>query len=76
MSITAERRTTLIIVVVSMLLSSLTLALLAWADALEVWHDGTQVHLPPHLGAQLVFAVRPGDPVTVRGLKAREIPMV
>src|SRR6516162_1045450 len=33
-----ERRTTLIIVVVSMLLSSLTLALLAWADALEVWH--------------------------------------
>ena len=33
-----ERRTTLIIVVVSMVLSSLTLALLAWTDALEVWH--------------------------------------
>jgi len=33
-----ERRTTLIIVVVSMVLSSLALALLAWADALEVWH--------------------------------------
>jgi len=33
-----ERRTTLIIVVVSMVLSSLALALLAWADGLEVWH--------------------------------------
>jgi MFS family permease len=33
-----ERRTALIVVVVSMLLSSLTLALLAWAHALEVWH--------------------------------------
>ncbi|HJU20543.1 MAG TPA: hypothetical protein VJ770_29175 [Stellaceae bacterium] len=32
--------------------------------------DGTEVHLPPHLGAQLVFSVKPGDPVTVRGLKA------
>jgi MFS family permease len=33
-----ERRTALIIVVVSMLLSSLTLALLAWTDELAVWH--------------------------------------
>ncbi|MBO0738290.1 MAG: MFS transporter [Alphaproteobacteria bacterium] len=33
-----ERRTALIIVVISMLLSSLTLALLAWLDALAVWH--------------------------------------
>jgi hypothetical protein len=38
--------------------------------------DGTEVHLPPHLGAQLVAAVKPGDQVTVRGLKAREIAMV
>jgi len=38
--------------------------------------DGTEVHLPPHLGAQLVFAVKPGDQVTVRGLKARDVPMV
>lgn len=38
--------------------------------------DGTEVHLPPHLGAQLVFAVKPGDPVTVRGLRARDVPMV
>jgi MFS family permease len=33
-----ERRTALILVVVSMLLSSLVLALLAWSNALEVWH--------------------------------------
>jgi MFS family permease len=33
-----ERRIALIIVVVSMLLSSLALALLAWAGALAVWH--------------------------------------
>jgi MFS family permease len=33
-----ERRSALILVILSMLLSSLTLALLAWMDALEVWH--------------------------------------
>jgi hypothetical protein len=38
--------------------------------------DGTEVHLPPHLGPQLVFAVKPGDTVTVRGLRARAVPMV
>lgn len=38
--------------------------------------DGTQIHLSPHLGTQLVFAVKPGDAVTVHGLKAREIPLV
>lgn len=38
--------------------------------------DGTEVHLPPHLGTQLVFAVKPGDAVTIRGLKARAVPMV
>jgi hypothetical protein len=38
--------------------------------------DGTEVHLPPHLGTQLVFAVRPGDDVTIRGLRARAIPLV
>jgi hypothetical protein len=38
--------------------------------------DGTEVHLPPHLGAQLVYTVKPGDQVTVRGLKALEIPMI
>jgi hypothetical protein len=38
--------------------------------------DGTEVHLPPHLGTQLVYAVKPGDTVTVRGLRARAIPMM
>ena len=38
--------------------------------------DGTEVHLPPHLGTQLVYAVRPGDAVTVRGLKALRLPLV
>ncbi len=38
--------------------------------------DGTQVHVPPHLGTQLVFVAKPGDMVTVHGLHAREIPMV
>jgi hypothetical protein len=38
--------------------------------------DGTQVHLPPHLGAQLVFAIKPGDTITVRGLKSREIALI
>ncbi|GAN77672.1 hypothetical protein [Acidisphaera rubrifaciens] len=38
--------------------------------------DGTQVHLPPHLGAQLVAAVKPGDAVTFRGLRAQALPLV
>lgn len=38
--------------------------------------DGTEIHMPPHLGTQLVLAVKPGDQVTVRGLRAREVPMV
>jgi len=38
--------------------------------------DGTEVHFPPHLSAELVFAVKPGDSVTVHGLKARAEPLV
>ena len=38
--------------------------------------DGTEIHTPPHLGTQLVYAVKPGDAVTIRGLRARAIPMV
>ncbi len=38
--------------------------------------DGTQVHVPPHLSTQLVAAVRLGDAVTVRGLRAAAVPMV
>jgi hypothetical protein len=41
-----------------------------------ILQDGTQVHLPPHLGGQLVQAVKPGDSITVRGLKAQALPLI
>ncbi|HEY6431343.1 MAG TPA: hypothetical protein VIZ17_05125 [Acetobacteraceae bacterium] len=34
--------------------------------------NGQQVHLPPHLSVALVFAVRPGDTVTVQGTKPKD----
>ena len=37
------------------------------------WDRG---HLPPHLGIQLVFAVKPGDMVTIKGLHAHAVAMV
>lgn len=41
-----------------------------------ILQDGTQVHLPPHLGPQLVADVKVGDAVEVWGLKAQAIPVV
>jgi hypothetical protein len=41
-----------------------------------ILNDGTEVTLPPHLTSQIVFAIRPGDAVTIRGLKARALPLV
>jgi hypothetical protein len=41
-----------------------------------ILNDGTEVNLPPHLTGQIVFAVRPGDAVTIRGLRARALPLV
>jgi len=38
--------------------------------------DGTEVQVGPFASTQLVFAVRPGDSVTIHGLKARALPMV
>ena len=38
--------------------------------------DGTEVFVPPHVATQLVFAVRPGDAVTIHGVKARALPML
>lgn len=38
--------------------------------------DGTEVKLPPHLSTQTAFALRPGDAVTIRGLKARAMPLI
>lgn len=41
-----------------------------------ILNDGTEVKLPPHLTAQVVFTIRPGDGVSVRGLRARALPLV
>jgi hypothetical protein len=41
-----------------------------------ILEDGTEVHLPPHLSTQLVATVRPGDAVTIHGLKARALKLV
>jgi hypothetical protein len=41
-----------------------------------ILEDGTEVHLPPFMSTQLVFSVKPGDAVTIHGLKARALPMV
>lgn len=38
--------------------------------------DGTQIHLPPHLAAQLVFTARPGDAVAVRGHRPEGGPVI
>jgi len=38
--------------------------------------DGTEVHVNPMISTELVFAVRPGDAVTIHGLKAKASPMV
>ena len=35
-----------------------------------VLSDGTEIHVPPRLSSQLVFIAKPGDKVTVHGLKA------
>ena len=38
--------------------------------------DGTEVKLPPHLTAEIAAAVKVGDVVTVRGLKAASLPLI
>jgi hypothetical protein len=38
--------------------------------------DGTEVKVPKHLSAQLVYAIKPGDAITVRGQKAYNIPLI
>jgi hypothetical protein len=38
--------------------------------------DGTEIQLPPRMSAALVYSVRPGDAVTIHGLRARAVPMV
>ena len=38
--------------------------------------DGTEVRMPPHAPTQMVFAVRPGDAVTIQGVKTVANPVV
>jgi hypothetical protein len=38
--------------------------------------DGTEVKLPPRLSSAVVFTVRPGDAVSVRGMRARALPLI
>jgi hypothetical protein len=38
--------------------------------------DGTEVQFNPMLSTALVFSIKPGDAVTIHGLKAKSLPMV
>lgn len=38
--------------------------------------DGTEVHISPMQSTELALIVRPGDKVTIHGLKAKAVPMV
>jgi len=38
--------------------------------------DGMQIHVPPHLTAELAAALRPGDPISVRGYRLPNVPLV
>jgi hypothetical protein len=38
--------------------------------------DGTEIKTPPHLSTALALTIRPGDPITVHGLKAAQLPLI
>lgn len=38
--------------------------------------DGTEVHFPPHLGAAVLSAVRPGSSLRIRGVRPRGVAMI
>jgi hypothetical protein len=38
--------------------------------------DNTEVKTPPHLSTQIAYAIRPGDMVTIHGLRAAALPLV
>ncbi len=45
------------------------------ADGL-VLTDGTEVHFPPHMGEDVLAAIRPGGTVHVRGVRPRGVAMI
>lgn len=38
--------------------------------------DGTEVKTPPHLSTAIAYAIKPGDSVTIHGLRAAAIPLL
>jgi len=38
--------------------------------------DGTEVKTPPYLSTEIAFAVKPGDAVTIHGLRAAALPLI
>ena len=38
--------------------------------------DGTEIKTPPHLSTAIAYAVKPGDTVTIHGLRAAALPLV
>src|SRR5712692_9054047 len=38
--------------------------------------DGTEVKTPPHLSTEIAYSVKPGDTVTIHGLRAAVLPLV
>jgi hypothetical protein len=38
--------------------------------------DGTEVKTPPHLSTEIAYCVKPGDTVTIHGLRAAALPLV
>ena len=38
--------------------------------------DGTEVKTPPHLSTSIAYSVRPGDAVSVHGLRAAALPLI
>jgi hypothetical protein len=38
--------------------------------------DGTEVKIAPHLSTQIAYSIKPGDAVTIHGLRAAAIPMM
>jgi hypothetical protein len=41
-----------------------------------ILNDGTEVKVPPHLTGQIVLSIRPGDVVTIHGLRAKAVALV
>jgi hypothetical protein len=41
-----------------------------------VLSDGMEVKTPPHLSTEIAYSVKPGDAITIHGLKAASLPLI